>query len=124
MFILEMRRTFKRKTLKRDPAILRKAVVAMKLGVSLRAAAREFQIPRSTLLLHRRNNENRTPEGEETTERPTEVNVDNINIVAKGFKMVTFKLCLHVPCGHMAFGFFLFFSIVLVGAQRTTGNFF
>lgn len=44
MFFLEMGRTFKLKTKKRDPAILRRAVAAMNLGLQLDAAAREFKI--------------------------------------------------------------------------------
>lgn len=80
-----MGRSFKRKTEKKDPEILRRAVAAMKLGMPLRAAAREFEIPRSTLLLHRRNNENA-----KGADLPTEVNLENINITSKGFKTVCF----------------------------------
>ena len=86
MVVLEMGRSFKRLKPKRDPAILRRALAAMALGSSLRAAARELGIPRSTLLLHRRNNAT-TPEGDKT-ERLTEVNVDNFKIAEKGFKTV------------------------------------
>lgn len=79
-----MGRSFKRKTPKRDPAILRRAVAAMTLGSSLRAAAHEFEVLRSTLLLHRRNN-GTTLEGDEAA-RPTEVNIDDLKIAEKGFK--------------------------------------
>lgn len=84
----EMGRSFKRKTPKRDPGILRRAVAAMAFGTSLRAVAREFKIPRSTLLLHRRNNVTTTEK--EDTAMPTEINVDDFKIAEKGFKTVIF----------------------------------
>lgn len=51
-----MVRNYKRKTQKRDKNIIRRAVAAMQMGMSLRAAACNFGIPRSTLLLHCCNN--------------------------------------------------------------------
>lgn len=84
IFFLGMGRSYKKKVPKRDPLVLRRAVAAMKMGMSLRTASREFDVPRSTLLLHRRNNENNN----EQSEPPQEVNIDQINIVTKGFKTV------------------------------------
>lgn len=51
-----MGRGYVRKTLKRSSDDIRKAVFAMANGSSLRQAARQFNIPRSTLLKHRRSN--------------------------------------------------------------------
>lgn len=96
-----MGRSFKRKTPKRDPQILHRAVAAMALGSSLRETARNFDIPRSTLLLHRRNNE--AIRGKEGNAPPTEVDIDTITIVEKGFKTVTIILRI---------GFYFFFFII------------
>ncbi|XP_016983927.1 uncharacterized protein LOC108047992 [Drosophila rhopaloa] len=76
-------RNYKRKTPKRDPAILRGAVAAMKSGISLRAASNIFGIPRSTLLLHRRNNETIIPDDPET-----EVDINDVEIAPIGYKTV------------------------------------
>ncbi|KAI8042096.1 hypothetical protein M5D96_003398, partial [Drosophila gunungcola] len=73
-----------RKTPKRDPAVLRAAVAAMKSGTSLRAASSIFEIPRSTLLLHRRNNESIIPDDPETPE----VDINNVEISPIGYKTV------------------------------------
>lgn len=71
-----MVRNYKRKTQKRDENGIRRAVAAMQMGMSLRAAARDFGIPRSTLLLHRRANE--------VTTQPTEVDLNSITITSQG----------------------------------------
>lgn len=88
-----MVRKYKRKTEKRDPELLKRAVAAMKLGMSLRAAAREFEIPRSTLLLHRRNNttaETANTE-EENVLRASEIDLSTLTITTKERHTVRFK---------------------------------
>ncbi|XP_017014656.1 uncharacterized protein [Drosophila takahashii] len=77
-------RNYKRKTPKRDPDILRGAVAAMKSGISLRAASITFGIPRSTLLLHRRNNETILPDDSV----PSEVDINDVEITLVGYKGV------------------------------------
>lgn len=58
-----MGRNFKRKTAERDPLAIRRAVAAMKFGMSCKRAAREFGVPRSTLQLHWKNNRSLSPNG-------------------------------------------------------------
>lgn len=51
-----MVRNYKRKTEKRDPAVIVRALRAIDSGMSVRAAAHQFNIPTSTLSLHQRRN--------------------------------------------------------------------
>ncbi|KAL1489041.1 hypothetical protein ABEB36_013986 [Hypothenemus hampei] len=99
----EMPCSYKRKTPVHDPDVIKQAVAAMKLGMSLCAVALDFNIPRLTLLLHRRNNE-AVAEGDGGV---TEVNLDHLRSVTIGHATVT-AFFLHV-----AFNFtFIFVNLL------------
>lgn len=82
-----MGRSFKRKTPARNILALRRALAAMKFGMSCKRAAREFKVPRSTLQLHWKNNQNEPPT-DMNSATPMEVNLDDLHVATPDHKTV------------------------------------
>lgn len=73
---VKMVRKYKPKRTKIKKENIQKALAAMKVGMSLRAAARDFGVPRTTLLTHRRHNEDVETHRVEVPIENVELNVE------------------------------------------------
>jgi len=83
-----MGRGYKRKTAKRNSDVIRQAVFAISHGTSLRQAALQFDIPRSTLLKHRRVN-GIEPNMQEPGASMRPASINDIVVVEKGRSTVS-----------------------------------
>lgn len=97
-----MGRSYKRKTQKRDPETLRKAVLDVKNGMHLREASRLYGVPRTSLRRQSKLNTvpqlfaNTVPPEQSPNEFPASLELENIVIHEVGRKMVSlFSSVLH-----------------------------
>ena len=93
-----MGRSFKRKTPARDPLALRRAFAATVLGMPCKGAARKYNVPRSTLQDHWKNNRNKPMHTDSAT--PMEVDLQDLYVAKHGHKTVnkTFFVTDSVRC--------------------------